>query len=328
MTPRVAFLAIAAALGAGCGRGDSSGSGPARVRVAMHPYLSYAPVLIAKEEGYFARQGLDVQLLSIGRSEQVLVALLSGDVDVWPGIYTPGFLRAIALGNGGVQFVGDKGYLAPDKCTYAGLVLRPGLDSSDAVKGLRRINMNRDGSTAYLMTRMLASRGIDDQSLEATPLPQEILLEALADGVVDGTSAVEPLLSRAVKVGTLWLRAERIVPGYQWGLLAYGRRLLTTDREVGVRFMAAYRQGAAQANLGQTPRNLEVLARATGMTLAELGASCWPTFRADGRIHLDGVLAYQAWARSRGFLDTTATPRQLYDSSFVVASDRILRSPE
>lgn len=321
---RWTFVALFAGLGTltACGQARST-AGPVRIRVAMHRYLSYAPVLVAKEEGYFADQGLDVELLPFGRSEQVLAAMLSGDVDVWPGTSTPGLLRAIALG-APLRFVGDKGYLDPAGCTYVGLVLRKGLSPEQAGKALRKLNRNREGSYAYVVSRMLASQGISDRGLEFSPLPAEIVPDALGDGIIDAAGTTEPYLSRAVAKGSLWIRGQDILPGYQWGLVLFGPRLLSRDPSIGARFLAAYRRGVAQVNEGKTPRNLRVLSRATGMTEAELQQACWPSFREDGRIDLKWVLEYQEWARAVGALDTTAAPAALYDSSFVVASDRLL----
>ena len=310
---------------AGCA--PAGGDAPDRlevVRVAMQPYLSYAPVLIASEEGYFRDQGLDVRLLVLGRSEQTLVAMLSGEADVWPGTITPGFLRAIALG-GGIRIVGDKGYLSADGCTYVGIALRKGLDPATAAGSLRRFNHNREGANSYLADRMLASRGVNVDSLELVAIPAEAMPGALADSVLDASASAEPYLSRAAQAGSLWIRAQDVAPDYQWGVLTFGTRLLTERPDLGERFLAAYRRGAAQANLGKTPHNLEVLSRATGMTLEELRNTCWPTFREDGRIRLQDILDYQRWARAHGLLDTVATPEQLYDSSFAVASDRRMK---
>ncbi len=319
------FLALALVLTA-CG--PASGAARARedrtIRVAMHPYLSYAPVLVANEEGYFTDEGLDVRLVMLGRSDQTLVAMLSGQVDVWPGTITPGFLRAIALG-GGLRIVGDKGYLSREGCTYAGIVLRKGLAPGNQPPGLRNFNHNREGASSYLAGLLLASRGVDIERLKLLTIPAEAVPEALADSVLDASSSAEPYLTRAAQAGSLWIRAQDVVPDYQWGVLSYGARLLTERRDLGVRFLAAYRRGAAQANLGKTPHNLEVLSRATGMTLDELRAACWPTFRADGRIRLQDILDYQSWAHAQLLLDTLAAPGQLYDSSFAVASDSLLR---
>jgi NitT/TauT family transport system substrate-binding protein len=311
--------------GAACSPAGSDA--PARrevIRVAMHPYLSYAPVLFANEEGYFRDEGLDVRLVVLGRSEQNLVAMLSGEADVWPGTITPGFLRAIALG-GGLRIVGDKGYLATQACTYVGIVLRKGLDTATAATTVRRFNHGREGANSYLADRMLASRGVNVAGLELVTIPGEAMPGALADSVLDASGSAEPYLSRAVRAGSLWIRAQDVAPDYQWGVLSFGNRLLIERKDLGVRFLAAYRRGAAQANLGKTPHNLEVLSRATGMTLDELRDSCWPAFRADGRIRLQDILDYQRWARAEGLLDTVATPEQLYDSSFVVASDRLMK---
>jgi NitT/TauT family transport system substrate-binding protein len=310
---------------AGCAPAGGDAPEPMEViRVAMQPYLSYAPVLIASEEGYFRDQGLDVRLLVLGRSEQTLVAMLSGEADVWPGTITPGFLRAIALG-GRIKIVGDKGYLSAEGCTYVGIALRKGLDPATAAASLRRFNHNREGANSYLADRMLASRGVDVGSLELVTIPAEAMPGALADSVLDASASAEPFLSRAARAGSLWIRAQDVAPDYQWGVLTFGARLLIEEPELGQRFLAAYRRGAAQANLGKTPHNLEVLSRATGMTLDELRDTCWPTYREDGRIRLQDILDYQRWARAHELLDTVATPEQLYDSSFAVASDRLMK---
>jgi NitT/TauT family transport system substrate-binding protein len=313
----LAVTACSPARGAAGDRGDPT------IRVAIHPYLSYAPVLLANEEGYFRDEGLDVRLVVLGRSEQTLVAMLSGEADVWPGTITPGFLRAIALG-GDLRIVGDKGYLSPEACTYVGIVLRKGLTPENAGARVRKFNHNREGSNSYLAGLMLASRGVDIDKLQFVTIPAEAMPGGLADSVLDASLAAEPYLARAIQAGSLWIRAQDVVPGYQWGVLTYGARLLHERRDLGERFLAAYRRGALQANLGKTAHNLEVLSRATGMTLEELRAACWPAFRADGRIRLQDILDYQSWAHAQHLLDTLATAAQLYDSTFAVATDSLV----
>jgi NitT/TauT family transport system substrate-binding protein len=290
------------------------------VRVIIQPYLSYAPLLIARAEGYFAREGLDVEFLSLGRNEGTMAAVLSGQVDVWPGIFGPALLSAMARG-GRIRIVADRGHLASEGCTYVGVVLRKGLTPGQASARIKRVSGGSDGSSAYVFSRMLGSKGIKYDSLEFVHIPPQVLAQAIAEGSVDAVGATEPWLTQVARQGTQWLSAQEVLPDYQWGVMTFGPRLLGQDRGVGVRFMVAFRRGVEQYNQGKTPRNLEVLARETGQTQDELRTACWPSIRADGRINLASILEYQEWGRQRGVIDTPATPAMIWDSSFVTAAD-------
>jgi len=318
------FLAQAALVGA-CHR-DHASDGPMtrqKIRVVLSPHLSWGPLLLADAEGYFADEGLEVEWVSLLRSEESLVALLSGDVDVVPGPLRPGQFTAAARG-GSLRIVAGMNYLARDGCTYQGLVLRPGLSVADAARRLRRVDVSRDGSSRYLAGRMLATQGVDIDRLETIKLPSPVIENALNDGSVDAADVTEPFVTRTSRRGTLWLRSQDATPDFQWAVISFGDRLLHRDREVGVRFLVAFRRGIAQFLQGKTARNLESLRKATQEEPDILAQSCWPAFRADARINLASVLEYQQWARDHRYLDLSATPDQLWDSSFVAATDTAL----
>lgn len=325
---RVTCLALGVLVAACGGSGTASSGGlRPRVRVGIQPYLSAGPLHIAEAEGYFTEQGLDVEFIPVGQAEGVFAAILSGEIDVWPDIFRPGQLRAAAQG-ARMRIVADRGHLAPDACSYVGFVLRKGISPAEAPVQVRRVSGSRDGPVSYVMSRMLAARGITWDSLEFVQLPGQVFAQAIQAGSVDGVGAAEPWLLQAGQVGTFLMGAEEVLPDYQWGVLTFGPRLLTEEREAGVRFMVAFRRGVARFNEGKTPRNLEILSRATGQTPAALTAACWPRMRVDGRINLSSLLDYQRWAIDRGVLDMEATPDQLWDSSFVVAADSVWPPPK
>ena len=70
--------------------------------------LSYAPYLVAQEEGFFSEQGLNVELLQFQRSQDAIPALVQGQLDVLGGALSFGFLNAITRG-GNIRMVADKG---------------------------------------------------------------------------------------------------------------------------------------------------------------------------------------------------------------------------
>ncbi len=55
---------------------------PLALKVGILPYISFAPFFIAEEEGYFAEQGLQVELVRPGNVSEALAALVQGDLDV------------------------------------------------------------------------------------------------------------------------------------------------------------------------------------------------------------------------------------------------------
>jgi hypothetical protein len=89
--------------------------------------------------------------------------------------------------------------------------------------------------------------------------------------------------------------------------------------------MLAYREALERYAEGKTARNVEILAAATGEDPALVRDACWLAMRADARIDLASLLAFQAWAVAQGFVATAATPAQLWDSSFIAWADSVRR---
>ena len=130
----------------------------------------------------------------------------------------------------------------------------------------------------------------------------------------------EPALTRTSKVGEVWIRAQDVVPGFQWGVIAFGERLLQKDREAGTRFMRAYERGVEQYRTGKTARNVAIIAAATGDSEELTREACWPTFRAGSAIEWESIAQFQRWANAEGLMEHTLTRDQLWDSSFVSAA--------
>jgi NitT/TauT family transport system substrate-binding protein len=299
-----------------CARPDSQ---PAKhemrkVRVSFSPLLSWGPLMIANAEGFFRDEGLEVEFVSTLSSQEELVALVTGDIDVMPGPTHAGFLSAIAQG-ATIRIVAGQGYLARDGCTYYGIVRRrnPGPASS-----IKRVRASQDGLTGFVTSRMLESEDIEMTRLDVMKLPDPVLSQSLESGSIDAVAASEPTLTRLkTSVGSLWLSAEKTLPDFQWGTIAFGERLLYRDRETGARFLRAYRRGVVQYEQGKTDRNVAIISRETGETPALARAACWLPFRADLRVNWESIQAFQAWANKEGIMEHTLSLDQAMDSSFL-----------
>ena len=146
------------------------------------------------------------------------------------------------------------------------------------------------------------------------------MVSTLERGALDGLAVTEPTLTRLSKVGRVWTRGEEAAPGLQWGLITFGERLLTKDRELGVRFIRAYNRGVQQYRQGKTPRNVAIISKATEESEDIIREACWLTFRAGSEINWESLAQFQRWANAEGLMEHVLSRDQLWDSSFVTAS--------
>jgi NitT/TauT family transport system substrate-binding protein len=310
---------------------------PAVLRVMMLPHLTFAPLLIAQEEGFFAAEGLDVRFYRLGTPASTVPLLLQGKLDVLPTPASPALLNAIGRGSP-VRFVADKGHLpASRSCSHMSIVVRRELlkpegsgetpsDGASHAPSIRRLSTSREALFRFLVTKAFESRGLSLEQVERIYLPAAAELDALRDGAVDAAFISDPWKSRLVEGGdgAVWVELEDVVPDMQYSLIVYGQKLLEEEPELGRRFMVAYVRGIRQLNQGKTERNLEVLEAATGFDREELRRLCWPSFRDDGRINAESVIDFQRWLVNRGLIDVSVPEQQFWEPSFTEYANQAL----
>jgi len=329
MIRRPVHLVLAGLTLVGCAREQANGKSAERrtLRVAMVPYLAYAPLTIAQEEGYFAQQGLDVEFVSLTKAMDAVPALLRGGIDVLPAPPVPGIFNAMARGDS-VRIVADKGFLDPAGCSDLALVARNGLPGPDASPRLERVSVDGEVPMLYIAVKALEHVGVSIDTLSRLDMPHAAELDALDKHAIDVAFAGEPWLSRIVEghKGTLWIRGADALPGFQYSYIFFGPTLLR-DRDAGARFMVAFRQGIARYREGKTPRNLDIVAKALNDEPARVAQTCWPHMRADSRIDVPGLLTFLAWSKQRGYVTSIPDPAAMIDTTFLVNADVTLRQP-
>lgn len=325
-------LVILVAFGAASNAADPA---PKRrhLKVLYGRYLSFAPLAIARAEGFFAAQALDVELVHASGSSEATPLLVRGDLDVVAGMLRISELNAMARG-AEIRIVADKGHYEAGPCISAALVARPGFlrvaepGSAAHLRGAR-VSAVPLSYAEYVFDTFLAARGLKLTDLNLVRLQEAAAAAAIADGSLDLQFMGEPFLTKARQSGraVVWKPAAEIVPGAQMAVILYGPRLLTKDRDAGERFMAAYLQGVRRYSLGKTPRNVQILSRETRLDPELVREACWESIRSDGKINVESVLDYERWAVGRGFLDAPLPAGTFWDPSFVEAANRALGPP-
>lgn len=327
----IALLAACSAPAAAPSAPPASTLAPIKLKVPYLQFFAYAPYFIADKEGFFAAEGLSVELTPVSSMGQGLPALLQGDLDVLAGTLVPGYLNAIARG-GHIAFVADKGYIDPAGCATSGILARSSLvktaplDSAERLRGLT-VNGTATGIGGYMLEKFLTPKGLTVDDLKYKAVPDEILSESLGKGALDLAFISEPFMNRILQdqSGILAASAEQLIPNFQYAMIIFGPNLLDKNPQAGNRFMAAYLRAVRQYNQGKTDRNLDILTQATGLDREVLRKMCWQPIRGDGRMDVPSIMDFQSFLVRRKLLDAPVTEEsKLVDLRFINYANQIL----
>ena len=299
------------------------------VKVAYIPLISNAPLFIAKEEGYFAQQGINVEFEKFQSGGAAFPALINGDIAASGGAISPGLYNAITRG-AHVHIVADKGRMAPGFCNSSALMVRRDLYENGMVRNVsdlkgRKVSASTDQNFGISRSLALGNLTTDDVDIIDLDYPSSVI--ALKNGAVDAGILTEPYLTQALNNGA----AVVLVPGSVFSPnfpfpIYYGPAFLDKNPELGRRFMVAYLQGVKQYNEGKTERNLEILQNHTRLDRDLLKQSCWLPIAEDGLVIRQPVMEYMDWLYTNKDITQKLNEDQLFDMSYVTYANAVVKN--
>jgi len=200
----------------------------------------------AMERGYFAKQGLDIQLVPVQNSADQVALLATGDLSIGVGAPSPTFFNAV---NNGI----DLKYV----CTWVvqgkgdgtlGLYVRKPLIDSGQVKSIADLKGRTVALTSvaepFQLTKMLATAGMTTNDVQPVGLGNSDQLAALTNGSIDAALILEPFGITAETRGV----ATRLLPAgdfYQGPatFVTAGPAFARSHPEAVTRFLEAFMKG-------------------------------------------------------------------------------------
>jgi NitT/TauT family transport system substrate-binding protein len=328
-----ALAVVTAALLACCSRPVETPKqtvGAARVTLNMNPSMTYAPMMIALDEGFFTAEGIDAVPVSLD-SNSALAALVGGKLDVLSSGVRSGVFNTILQGRP-LRVVADRGHSTATPCTSEAFVAPVAMakriaEAGGSLRG-QRVAVVRGGVLEYLIARLLETRHTEPADVLMVQLPQGTPVTSRDElDAVRYTS--EPNLSILLRDGSVAVvsTTEEVAPGHQNTVLVYGNRLLSSDRDLGQRFMRAYLRGVRRYNEGKTGRNVNILSRRMKVDAKLIRESCWPAIASDGRIDPGSVQPFLDWSLANRYLDRPITTASWWDPSFIDAAGHDAPAP-
>ena len=166
---RIRVLCVAAAaalLAAGCsgsgGPGAVGGLEKTTLKIAAVPAMDSAGLYIAQQRGFFAQEGLHVQILPATSSADVISQQLAGKWDITAGAY-PSYIAA------------DENQHANLKVLVAGLTMAPNVQEIVVPAGSKITKMSQlSGQTVYLNAKNNIGQLLVDSMLQDNAVPGKV----------------------------------------------------------------------------------------------------------------------------------------------------------
>jgi len=207
-------------------------------------------VFIAIDQGFFTAEGLNVTPEFSQNGAEIVPELATGKIDI--GLASPGasLFNALALGVD-AKIVADC-WVAPRVAgsnDYAFIDVRKDLAAGGTFKARDAKGLNFAITAHGQMTELYAaaylqSAGLSLSDVHLVELPFPAMEAAMRNHAIDLATGIEPYPTLGARSGASVKTAgiTTLMPGYVQAVLMYGSRVSTRQRDIGIRFMRAYKR--------------------------------------------------------------------------------------
>ena len=214
------------------------------VKIGVLPASDSLALHVAKEEGLFAAQGLDVELVPFQSALEQAAALRGGGIDGW----FSDMIAVLVMHESGVPqtFFATMCYSGPDR-RFFGIVTAPDspITGMDDLRG-KKVAVSQATIIDYMLASILGSLKLPDDYVERVDIRQiSVRLQLLSAGKVDAALLPEPLLS------LMEARGARVIAdntGFEEPLAVMALRSDKADPQTVNAFRAALAEAMARIN--------------------------------------------------------------------------------
>ncbi|MEC5162791.1 MULTISPECIES: ABC transporter substrate-binding protein [unclassified Janthinobacterium] len=242
--PLLALAAAAPAAAQGAGK---------PIRIGWVHALANAPALIADKKGYFAEEGLKVELTSFGDGPVVQQALAAGELDI-AYIGAPPVFQWYARGL-------NSRILAKVNYGQAALITNgnAGITSLAGLRGKKIAGVAKGSGMDVLLRGYVLKEagGLDpERDVDVVSMPVGNMNAALERGLVDAAFTWEPFVSDALLRGKrVLLDVNQGIPRYPWYVVMAVPKTLAERPDDVVKVLRAHRKAIAFLNEHQEESN-------------------------------------------------------------------------
>jgi len=323
----VALLGVLSAFMPGLSRAE-------HIKIGSVKSTNVGPVYIAIDKGYFAAEGLDVELVQFQAASPIAVAAASGDVD-FGTTSTSGALFSLA-GQGTLRIIGGLYSEAPGFHNFAlatsNRAWEAGLKGYKDLAG-HSVAVTTVGSPVHYSLALIAEKfGIDLGRIRVLPL-QSIpnMVSAIkgnqADATIINSTSINPVLEQGSAHLIGWIGDET---PWQTAVAFTTPKMIATRKATVDAFLRAFKKGTrfyhdAYTGPDERPKDgpnkveaTQIIAKYTDLTPALVNQSI-AYVDSDARIDVKDIAHQIEWFESQRMLKDGITSYAVLDKNYVEA---------
>lgn len=330
-TPVAAPTATTAA-----GNPTAAATTPANMKTVRLGYIAvmiFAPIYVGIERGYFAEQGLKLELTPLQGGSDSVVQLAAGNFDVAVGGAGAGLLNAA---NSGIDFkIVAPMHSEKPPLTTPLVISAKRKDEIKTVADLKgkKVAINATGAaTEYWLGEALKKNGMTFDDIQLTSLAFRDVPAALENGSLDASMLGEPLVTTNVDQGIVSILANDFINGFTATYLYFGSKFAQDDPQAALGFMKAYLKACRDLQgdyLKNDPDIAKIIEKYTQVPADVVLRAAAPQYNPDGVLPTADLNTLQDYFLARKELDyTTAIDLSKFeDSSFAKTAVDQLKTP-
>ena len=170
------------------------------VKMGYLPILAAMPLYIAKENNYFSEQGVKIETLQLQSSNQLLDALVRGDLDIVVGFSSVPVFTAETIDPGKIKIFSASDITLESPFDSLLVKMDSSLASLEDLEG-KKIGVFPGSTATNLLKKFFTDKGLDASKIEFVQVVPANQLPALYQGSIDALHTYEPTTSIALQGG-------------------------------------------------------------------------------------------------------------------------------
>lgn len=163
---------------------------PNAFTIGVHAWPGNSPFYLAREWGWYADKGMEVELIDLEKKEDRLLSLISGEIDLFVATLD-GAIKASQT-NKGLKILA----VLNQSHGGDGLLVRNGINNLHELKG-KKIAVEKDWVSHFFLLYLLKKNNLASKNIKIINLKGSDIGAALISGQVDGAVTFEPWLTQA-----------------------------------------------------------------------------------------------------------------------------------